>query len=79
MSSMFRRTSVPGTELTLTPKGHDAVKITVPEGVPVVTFAPADKSKIVPGAKVMVVAIKQADGSFVSPRILVGLGITPPM
>jgi hypothetical protein len=69
-----------GRELTLTPKGHDPVTIYVPEGVPVVTFGPAEKSEIKPGAKVMVIGIKQEDGSIMSPRILVGQGgIKPPM
>jgi hypothetical protein len=72
-----------GRELTLTLKDKDGkvsnVKIMVPEGVPVVTFAPGDKAMIVKGAKVLVVGIKQADGSIMSPRVLVGMGITPPM
>ncbi len=68
-----------GKELTLTPKGRDAVKITVPPETPVVTFAPADRSKIAAGAKVLVIAVKGADGSLTSPRILVGLDVTPPM
>jgi hypothetical protein len=67
-----------GRELTLTPKGSN-VKIIVPEGVPVVTFAPADKSKIAVGAHVVVVGNKQADGSIVAPRVLVGLDVVPPM
>ena len=67
-----------GRELTLTPKGQN-VKIHVPEDVPVVTFAPGDRALLVPGAKVLVVASKQADGSLLSPRVLVGIGITPPM
>lgn len=68
-----------GRELTLSPKGHDAVKVTVPENVPVVTFGPADKSQIVPGAKVFVVAAKQADGSLNALFVAVGMGIMPPM
>jgi len=68
-----------GRELTLTPKGHDAVKVTVPENVPIVTFGPADKSMIVPGAKVFVVAAKQPDGSLNALFVAVGMGIMPPM
>ena len=67
-----------GRELTLTPKGK-SVKITVPDDVPVVTFAPADKSKIAEGAQVVVIGIKQQDGSITSPRVLVGLDVVPPM
>ena len=55
------------------------VKVHVPVGTPVVTFVPADMAKIVPGAKVLVVANKGADGMLTSPRVLVGIDITPPM
>jgi hypothetical protein len=39
-------------------------KITVPVSAPIVTYVPGDKTDIKPGAKVFVVAVKQADGSL---------------
>jgi len=68
-----------GRELTLTPKGHDSVKIVVPMNVPVVTFAPADRAMLKAGAHVVVFAVKGADGSWTAPRVLVGIDIAPPM
>ncbi len=66
---------------TLTLKHKDGENsITVPKDVPVVTFAPGDKTLVVPGAHVMVPTTKQADGSLTASRILVGKdGVTPPM
>jgi hypothetical protein len=55
-------------------------KITVPPGVPIVTFLPGDKSELKPGATVFVAAAKpQPDGTLQAPRINVGRGIDPPM
>jgi hypothetical protein len=68
-----------GKELTLTYKGGQQ-KVAVPSGIPIVTFVPADKSALVPGAKVMVATQMSADGSMSAARVLVGKdGITPPM
>ena len=55
-------------------------KVLVPEGVPVVTFAPADASMLKSGAHVFVSATKQPDGSLTAARVLVGKdGLVPPM
>ncbi len=68
-----------GMELTLSYKGGSQ-KIVVPRGVPIVTFAPADKSLLKPGAKVFVIAQRVADGSLTAQRISVGKGgLKPPM
>ena len=48
-------------------------KITVPANAPIVTYVPGDKSDIRPGAKVFIVAAKQADGT------LLGRAWRPPM
>ena len=48
-------------------------KITVPANAPIVTYVPGDKSDIKPGAKVFIVAAKQADGT------LLGRAWRPPM
>lgn len=68
-----------GKELTVTYKGGQQ-RILVPQGIPIVTFVPADKSLLVPGAQVFVPAQMGADGSMSAPRVLVGKdGIKPPM
>jgi hypothetical protein len=68
-----------GRELTLTFKG-ESNKVTVPPGVPIVTFVPGDKSMLTPGAKVFVGTTKGADGTLTAGRVNVGKdGLTPPM
>ena len=70
-----------GNDRVLTVKYKDGEKkILVPDNTVVVSFEPADKSELKPGAKVFVIAQKQADGSLVAPRVNVGLkGQVPPM
>ena len=68
-----------GRVLTLDYKGG-TVKVTVPKTASVVGYEPADRSVIVPGAKIFVVALKAADGTLSAPRINIGKnGLTPPM
>ena len=53
--------------------------VLVPDGVPVVTFRPGDRSLIVAGAKVFIVA-EIGDGQFTVRRLMIGRnGLTPPM
>jgi len=53
--------------------------VTVPDGVPIVTFRPGDKAMLVPGAKVLVTA-QVRDGKPTAVRALVGKdGQAPPM
>jgi hypothetical protein len=53
--------------------------VVVPDGVPIVTFKPADRALLVPGAKVVVFA-QQRDGKLVALRALAGRdGFAPPM
>lgn len=69
-------------ERTLTLKYKDGErKVLVPEGTPIVTFVPADRSAIKPGAHCFIgAAQRQPDGSLVALRIAVGLnGVVPPM
>ena len=55
-------------------------KVFVPEGVPIVTFVPAERSELKPGAHVFVGTARQADGSLTAGRVNVGLkGLVPPM
>jgi outer membrane lipoprotein SlyB len=70
---------VDGRTLTLKHKDGET-RIAVPKDVPVVTFAPGDRSLLVADAGVMVPAAKQPDGTFTASRILVGKdGVKPPM
>ena len=70
---------VEGRTLTLKHKDGEN-RITVPKDVPIVTFAPGDRSLLAPGAGVMVPAAKQPDGTMMASRILVGKdGVKPPM
>ncbi|WP_062010814.1 hypothetical protein [Aureimonas sp. AU4] len=71
--------SVSGRQLTLTyPTGSQ--QITLPDGVPVVTFAEASAADLKAGAPVFVPATKAADGSLTTAFVVVGnQGIVPPM
>jgi Domain of unknown function (DUF5666) len=71
--------AVDGRTLTLKYKDGEK-KIAVPVSAPIVTYVPGDKSDIKPGAKVFIVAVKQADGTLVGRAWRVGRdGVTPPM
>jgi hypothetical protein len=55
-------------------------RVVVPESAPIVTFVPADRAALVPGAHVLVGAQRQADGTLTAARVTVGLnGLMPPM
>jgi hypothetical protein len=67
---------------TLKLKYKDGEKsITVPKEAPIVTFVPADRSELKPGAKIFIGgAQKQPDGTLLAARVNVGKdGMTPPM
>jgi hypothetical protein len=67
-----------GRTLTLRYKGGEKTVI-VPDGVPVVTLGPGNRSLIVPGAKVFIVA-EPNDGQFIVRRLMIGRnGFQPPM
>ena len=67
-----------GRKMTLRYKDGEKT-IVVPEGVPVVTLKPADRSLLVVGAKALVTA-QNRDGKLVALRITAGRdGFTPPM
>jgi hypothetical protein len=71
--------AVNGRTLTLKYKDGEK-KITVSANAPIVTYVPGDKSDIKPGAKVFIVAVKQADGTLQGRAWRVGRdGVTPPM
>lgn len=66
---------------TLTLKYKDGTQdIRVKPGIPIVTFAPGDRTDAKVSAKVFLVPAKGADGSLTAARMLVGKdGLTPPM
>jgi hypothetical protein len=71
--------AVDGRTLTLKYKDGEK-KITVPANAPIVTYVAGDKSDIKPGAKVFIVAVKQADGTLLGRAWRIGRdGVTPPM
>lgn len=70
--------SAGGNELTLEYKGGSQ-KILVPDGTPIIDFVPGDRSLLVPGATVFVVAATGADGKLTAPRVAVSKdGAKPP-
>jgi hypothetical protein len=55
-------------------------KVIITKDTPVVAYAPGEMSEVKPGAQIIIMgAQKQADGSFTTPAINVGRGVTPPM
>ncbi|MFZ1104841.1 MAG: hypothetical protein WAN86_18660 [Hyphomicrobiaceae bacterium] len=68
-----------GRVLTLKYKGGEK-RIVVPDGVPIVAFAPGAVGDLKPGAQIFVGAAKKLpDGTLEAARINVGKGIAPPM
>jgi hypothetical protein len=68
-----------GRTITVKYKGGEK-KIFVPEDVPIVDLEPGDASLLVPGAKVVLFAHNEADGSLTANFISAGKnGVTPPM
>jgi hypothetical protein len=68
-----------GNDLTLSYK-NGTQQITVPPNAPIVTFAPATRSDLQPGAGVMFSATKGDDGKLHAASVTVGThGVNPPM
>jgi hypothetical protein len=68
-----------GQQVTIKYQGAEKT-VAVPADTPVVTYAAATRDDLAAGAKVIVNAIKQPDGTFQTSRILVGKdGLEPPM
>jgi hypothetical protein len=71
---------VEGKTLTLSYSGGKEKKISIPDGVPIVTFAPATEADLKPGATVFVPAQKGDDGALATGFVAVGVnGVDPPM
>jgi hypothetical protein len=65
--------------LTVQYKGGEK-RVFVPQSCAIVSFTPAERSELTPGAHVFVNAQRQPDGSLTAPRVNVGLnGLVPPM
>jgi hypothetical protein len=72
-------TAAAGRELTIGFKDSSNT-VYVPPSAPVVTFAPATRDDLKPGAPVFVVATKDAEGKLAAARVTVGKdGVAPPM
>lgn len=72
-------TAKSGDELTLTYKGGTQ-QIIVPSNTPIVTFAPATKADLKPGARLMTSAAKNSDGKLATGSVVVeSHGVVPPM
>ncbi len=70
---------VNGRTVTVSYHGKEK-KIAVPEGTPVVTFAPATQADLKPGAVVFILAEKGEGGVIATQRVVVGTnGVVPPM
>ncbi|HWL83825.1 MAG TPA: DUF5666 domain-containing protein [Roseomonas sp.] len=68
-----------GRTMTLTYKGGEK-KVFVPDDVPAVTYEPADKSALTPGAHVLINGTRSADGKVTARNVSIGKdGLVPPM
>lgn len=71
--------SAKGRTLVVTYKGGKKT-VFVPDGVPFITYAPADRSALTPGAHVIVLGLRAADGTVTARNVGVGKdGLVPPM
>ena len=71
---------VEGRTLDLSYSGGKEKKISIPDGVPIVTFGPATQADLKPGATVFVPAQRGADGALSAGFVAVGNhGVSPPM
>ncbi|MDM0074808.1 hypothetical protein QTH90_10475 [Variovorax sp. J2P1-59] len=71
--------SVSGSTVTVNYHGQEK-KISIPDGTPVVTLAPATPEDVKPGAVVFVSTEKGTDGSLSAGQVVVGKnGVVPPM
>ena len=71
---------VDGRTLDLSYSGGKEKKISIPDGVPIVTFGPATEADLKPGAIVFVPAQRGDDGGLATGFVAVGTnGVNPPM
>ncbi len=68
-----------GRVITITYKGGEK-RVLVPDDVPIVTYEPANRAALTPGAHVLINGTRAADGTFTPTSISVGKnGLVPPM
>ena len=83
MTNGTMKSAAGGSAITLQYKngtGTGSQTMTLPANVPVVTFVPGQASQLVPGAHVIIMAMRGPNGALKAQRILVGKnGLTPPM
>jgi hypothetical protein len=71
--------AVHGRTMTVLYKGGEKT-VVIPDGVPFVSYAPADRAALTPGAHVIVSAVRAGDGAVTANSVLVGKdGLVPPM
>jgi hypothetical protein len=71
---------IDGRTLTLSYSGDKEKKISIPDGIPIVTFGPATEADLKPGATVFVPAQRGDDGGLATGLVVVGTnGVAPPM
>ncbi|WP_205999727.1 hypothetical protein [Paraburkholderia sp. Ac-20342] len=71
--------SVDGSIVTVNYHGQEK-KISIPNGTPVVTLAPATPDDVKPGTAVFIPAQQEANGTLSSGQLIVGKnGVVPPM
>lgn len=72
-------TGVNGRTVTVSYNGEEK-KLEIPEGTPVVTYAPATQADLKPKAIVFILAEKGTDGAISTRHVVVGTnGVVPPM
>ncbi|HEX3349744.1 MAG TPA: DUF5666 domain-containing protein [Acetobacteraceae bacterium] len=68
-----------GRTITITYKGGEK-RVVVPDDVPIVTYEPADKAALTPGANVLINGTRAADGTVTASSVSVGKNaLVPPM
>lgn len=68
-----------GRTLMLSYKGGEK-KIIVPDNAPIITYEPGNRAMLVPGAHVIITAMKSSSDALTATRVSVGKdGLTPPM
>jgi hypothetical protein len=71
---------VDGRTVDLSYSGGREKRISIPDGVPIVTFGPATEADLKPGATVFIPAQRGADGALAAGFVAVGAnGVNPPM
>ncbi|KQV20526.1 hypothetical protein ASC97_10245 [Rhizobium sp. Root1203] len=71
--------AVDGHSITLTYQGTEKT-ISIADDTPIVTFTPAGKADLTPGARVIVMGEKATDGTISAAQVTVGTnGVVPPM